>query len=346
LATRVLVTGGAGYIGSILTEKLLAQGYAVRVLDRLYWGREPLGDALEKVELIHGDIRGLKDDWLDGIDAVIHLAGLSNDPTAEYDPEANWQMNALATEQLAKACKRRGIERFTFGSSCSVYDGLPPGTDYAEHHELNPKGAYAEAKYYAEGKLEELADERFCPVILRQGTVFGFSPRMRYDLVVNTFVKDALQKGQLKLHGGGWMWRPLVDVTDTAQAHIVCLEAPADKVRGEVFNVVQNNYLIRELAMMVAGTLRIDNRDVQLEEVPAPPRTRDYRCTNEKMSRITGFTPQTTVLQSISHMLESINRNGYTQFDHPRYYNIAWMELLSEVHSSLRPFDHVLREGK
>lgn len=342
----VLVTGGAGYIGCVLTRKLLSQGFAVRVLDRLYWGREPLQDVAGQIELIHGDIRDVRDEWLQGVDAVAHLGGLSNDPTAEYDPQANWEMNALATEKLAEACKRVGVSRFTFGSSCSVYDGLPPGVDFTEDHEVQPTGAYAEAKYYAEGKLRELADEDFCPVILRQGTVFGFSPRMRFDLVVNTFVKDGLQAGRLKLHGGGWMWRPLVDVGDTAEAHIVCLQAPADKVRGEIFNVVQDNYQIRALAMMVAGTLRLENRDVRLEEVPPPPRVRDYRCSRDKMTRVVGFTPQVTVLASIANMLTCIARDGFTQFDHPRYYNISWMELLSEVHENLSPFASVLRDGK
>ena len=344
--TTVLVTGGAGYIGSVLVRKLLAQGFAVRVLDRLYWGRQPLQEVLEQVELIHGDIRDFRDEWLQGVDAVIHLGGLSNDPTADYDPQANWEMNALATEELARACKRVGVSRFTFGSSCSIYDGLPSGIDYGEDQEVHAQGAYAEAKHAAENRLRDLADEHFCPVLLRQGTVFGFSPRMRYDLVVNTFVKDALKAGRLYLHGGGWMWRPLIDVGDAAEAHIACLQAPAEQVRGEIFNVVQDNYQIRALAMMVAGTLRLENRDVQLDEVPAPPRTRDYRCSNAKMTRVLGFTPRVTVLASIANMLTCINRDGFTEFDHPRYYNIRWMELLSEVHENLRPFKSVLREGK
>lgn len=344
--TTVLVTGGAGYIGCVLVRKLLAQGFAVRILDRLYWGEGPLADTLAAVEVIHGDVRDLRDEWLEGVDAVIHLAGLSNDPTAEYDPQANWEMNAVATEHLGEACKRLGVRRLTFGSSCSIYDGLPPGGDYTEEAEVSPRGPYAEAKYYAEQRLQALAGQDFCPVILRQGTVFGFSPRMRYDLVVNTFVKDALKKGQLNLHGGGWMWRPLVDVGDAAEAHIACVQAPEEKVRGEVFNVVQDNYQIRALAMMVAGTLRLENRDVRLQEVPPPPRVRDYRCSNGKMTRLLGFTPQVTVLASIANMVSCVMRDGFAEFDHPRYYNIAWMELLSEVHQSLRPFGSVMREGK
>ena len=124
---KVLVTGGAGYIGCVLVERLLDRGYAVRVLDRMYWGEEPLAAVRDRIELEVADVRRLPEGALDGIDAVIHLAGLSNDPTAEYDPEANWQMNALATEALGNACLAAGVERLVFASSCSLYDGLPPG---------------------------------------------------------------------------------------------------------------------------------------------------------------------------------------------------------------------------
>ena len=124
---RILVTGGAGYIGAVLAEMLVERGYDVRVLDRLYWGEGPLAKLREHVEIIRGDVRSMSDDLLDGVDGVVHMAGLSNDPTAEYNPAANWEMNTVATKALAEACKRRGIERLTFGSSCSIYDGLPHG---------------------------------------------------------------------------------------------------------------------------------------------------------------------------------------------------------------------------
>ncbi len=327
---RVLVTGGAGYIGCVAVRRLLAQGYQVRVLDRLFWGEKPLGDMLDKIELVQGDICDVRNEWLEGIDAVIHLAGLSNDPTAEYDPEANWQMNALGTETLAQACKRAGIRRFTFGSSCSVYDGLPNGMIYDEDAPVSPSGAYAEGKLYAEGRLHELTDERFSPVILRQATVFGFSPRMRYDLVVNTFVKDAMKAGRLQIHGEGLMRRPLVDVEDVAQAHIACLEAPEAAIRGQVLNVVQKNYQVRELAQHVAGAMRSRNFDVEVASVPAPPRVRDYECSNSKMTEVVGFTPQRTVLESVANMVSWIGSDGYMAFDNPRFYNIRWMELLKE----------------
>ena len=213
----VLVTGGAGYIGSVLTERLLNRGYRVRILDRLYWGRRPIESLLDKIELIEADVREMPSSALDGVDAVIHLAGLSNDPTAEYDPEANWQMNAVATETLGRNCVDRDVERVVFASSCSLYDGMAPGHARRNGSDRAAR-AYATSKRYGEEALIGLVDQGLCPVMLRNGTVYGYSPRMRFDLVVNTFVKDALLRGQLSLHGGGWMWRPLVDVRDVSDA--------------------------------------------------------------------------------------------------------------------------------
>src|SRR5450755_950964 len=276
---RVLVAGGAGYIGCVLVPRLLARGYRVHVLDRLYFGEDPLSAFRDQIELVVADVRDIPVTALDDIDGVINLAGLSNDPTAEYDPEANWQMNAIATEKLGAECLYRGIERYVFASSCSLYDGLPPGM-HAEDAPVKPRAAYATSKRYGEERLLEFANQGLCPVILRNGTVYGWSPRLRFDLVVNTFVKDALLNGTLKLHGGGWMWRPLVDVRDCADAMIAAYEAPAEKVRGEIFNVVHSNYQIRELAMIVAGSVQLTGRRVTLEEVPGLKLTRNYECSN------------------------------------------------------------------
>ncbi|MBV8722324.1 MAG: NAD-dependent epimerase/dehydratase family protein, partial [Candidatus Eremiobacteraeota bacterium] len=162
---KVLVTGGAGYIGSELCRQLVARGDSVRVVDRFFFGRD-LPAGLEKVEFIAGDVRDIDEGWLDGVDVVSHLAGLSNDPTAEYDPRANWEMNAIATERLAAACKRAGVRRLIFGSSASIYDGIGPGM-YDETAEVQPRGAYSLSKRYGEEKLLAAADERFTPVILR-----------------------------------------------------------------------------------------------------------------------------------------------------------------------------------
>lgn len=335
------MTGGAGYIGFELCRQLVARGDAVRVVDRFFFGREiPAG--LEKVEFIAGDVRRLDERWLEGIDVVSHLAGLSNDPTAEYNPDANWEMNAIASEHLANACKRAGIRRLILGSSASLYDGLGPGM-YDETAEVRPRGAYSLSKKYAEEKLLEAADERFSPVILRQGTVYGYSPRMRFDLVVNTFVKDAAVFGKLFLHGGGWQWRPLVDVTDVARAHIVCYEAPREKVHSEIFNVMQENYQIRQLAMLVKGSLEmhLPSHRVELEETGLPKIVRDYRMSNAKMTSRLGFTPSVTVLESIDDMLKKLPLTDPTKLLHPRGYNIAWMSVLEEVHGTQGAFESI-----
>lgn len=337
----ILVAGGAGYIGSILVPKLLDRGYRVRVLDRLLFGDEGLAAVREKLEFVVADVREIPGDALDGVDGVINLSGLSNDPTAEFNPEANWEMNAVATETLGQACVQRGIERYVFASSCSLYDGMPPGM-HSEDAPIEPRAAYATSKRYGEEKLIELAAEGLCPVILRNGTVYGWSPRMRFDLVVNTFVKDALLSGALKLHGGGWMWRPLVDVCDCADAMIAAYEAPAEKVKAEIFNVVHSNYQIRELAMIVAGSVQLAGRSVRLEEVPAPPLMRNYECANAKLSTTLNFIPRRSVLEAVSEMLPRIEGNDLAALTDPRCYNIRWLEMLYEVKPLLDAFSEVL----
>ncbi|TML82582.1 MAG: NAD-dependent epimerase/dehydratase family protein [Actinobacteria bacterium] len=336
----VLVTGGGGYIGCVLVPRLLERGYRVRVLDVLYWGEGPLASFRDRIELVEADIRAVPPEALDGIDGVIHLAGLSNDPTAEYDPEANWQMNAVGTGALGRACLERGIERFVFASSCSLYDGLPLGM-HDESAELRPVGAYATSKRYAEEALLALASEGLTAVLLRNGTVYGYSPRMRYDLVVNTFVKDALLQERLLLHGGGWMWRPLVDVCDVSDAMIVALEADADLVRGEIFNVLHSNYQIRELAMLVAGSVQLMGRRVELEEVPAPELTRDYECSNAKLAVHLGFSPSRSVVEAVHDLLGRVDITDRTSLSDPRHYNIRWLELLNELRPRLGRLDAV-----
>jgi nucleoside-diphosphate-sugar epimerase len=327
---RVLVTGGAGYIGCVLTERLLDRGYAVRVLDDLWWGEEPLAHLAERIELVRADIRDVPAHALGDVDIVIHLAGLSNDPTAEYDPDANWQMNAVATEALGRAANAHGVERFVFASSCSLYDGLPPGM-HDEATPLEPRGAYAASKQYAEQALLRLCGEGLDVGIVRNGTVYGWSPRMRFDLVVNTFVKDALLKGRLDLHGGGWMWRPLVDVCDCADALIAVAEAPAGKIRGEVFNVLHSNYQIRELAMLVAGSVQLLGREVKLEEAPLPELVRDYECSNAKLSLALGFNPSRSVVHAVEELLSRIDLADLAALDDPRHYNVRWLELMRQA---------------
>lgn len=336
---KVLVTGGAGYLGTLLCEALVQRGHTPVVIDRMFWPPDSL-DAIG-VKWITGDVRQWRDEWLDGVDAVAHLAGLSNDPTAEYNPDANWQMNVVATQSLIEACKRRGVRRFTFASSASIYDTDSSSSELDhspvmcdEQTEVRPRGAYSISKREAEKHLIAAAGDDFAPTILRQGTVYGYSPRMRFDLVVNTFIKDAVINKRLFLHGGGWMWRPLVDATDIARAHIMCLEAPLDIVGGQIFNVMEENYQIRQLAMLVAGSLMLlpNPITVDLVETPLPKLVRNYRMSNAKLSRALGFTPSITVLQSIENMLKKLPLDKPDELTHPRHYNIRWMSLLEEVH--------------
>ena len=188
-----------------------------------------------------------------------------------------------------------------------------------------------------------MVDDGLCPVLLRNGTVYGYSPRMRFDLVVNTFTKDALLNNKLLLHGGGWMWRPLVDVRDVSDAMIAAFEAPAEKVRGEIFNVLHSNYQIRELAMLVAGSVQVmTGQRIELVETPAPKLTRDYECSNAKLSTTLGFIPRHSVLEAVSDILARVSDWERTRLTDPRGYNIRWLELLSELKPGLERFASVL----
>lgn len=342
---KVLVTGGAGYIGAVLCKQLIDAGHKPVVLDRFFWGKAPL-DGLD-VEMIAGDIRNLQSEWFEGIGAVCHLGGLSNDPTAEYNTEANWQMNTIATQKLVEACKLAGIKRFTFASSASVYDTETSAHEIErspmmcdENTVLAPRGAYSISKHAAEEIILQAADDDFCPVVFRQGTVYGYSPRMRFDLVVNTFIKDAILHRQLYLHGGGWMWRPLVDVVDVARVHVMALEAPLDLIKAQVFNVLEENYQVRQLAMLVAGSLSLLTPPihVQLCEAGLPKIVRNYRMSNAKLTKTLGFTPSRTVLESIQDMLQRLPLEKIDEFGDPKYYNIKWMTLLENIHADQREF--------
>ncbi|MGH3261262.1 MAG: NAD-dependent epimerase/dehydratase family protein [Trebonia sp.] len=335
------MAGGAGYIGSVLVPRLLQRGYRVRVLDRLYFGRDSLSDVEDRIEMVVADVRDIPATAFEGVHGVMNLSGLSNDPTAEFNPEANWQMNAIATETLGRACVTRGIERYVFASSCSLYDGLPPGM-HGEDAPVAPRAAYATSKRYGEERLLKLAEEGLCPVILRNGTVYGWSPRMRFDLVVNTFVKDALLGGALKLHGGGWMWRPLVDIRDCADAMIAAYEAPPEKVGGEIFNVVHSNYQIRELAMIVSGSVQLAGRQVVLEEVGELSLTRNYECANAKLSTTLGFIPRRSVLEAVTDILAHLDPEDLMSLTDPRAYNIRWLELLHALKPTVDSFASVL----
>lgn len=338
---RVLVTGGGGYIGSVLVPRLLERGHEVRVVDRMFWGL-PHYAGQPGVELVNADVRRLPEGVFDGIDAVDHLAGFSNDPTAEFSPEANWQMNAVATDSIAALCRAARVRRLVFGSSCSLYDGADDSeTLLDEQAPLAPRGAYATSKHYSEEALLRHAGEDFEPVILRQATVFGPSPRMRFDLVVNAFVKDALVRQRLILHGGGRMWRPLISVDDLAAAHVACLEAPSELVAGETFNAVGSNYQVRELAEVVATALVKLGKPVALEDGPLPKIVRNYKCSGEKLRGRLNLELATTPAMAVAKLVDDYGRAPIESLGHPRYYNIAWMELLEQVRPAYQAMQNI-----
>lgn len=338
--SKILLVGGAGYVGCVLAEELLERGYAVKVLDRLYYGEDGLKPIRDRVELIVGDMRAVGPEVLEGVDAVVNVGGLSNDPTAEYNPRANYEMNTVATRMLAQFCKKQGIARYIFASSCSIYDrGV--GDDERdvlldENSDVQPRAAYSRSKYDAERQLLEMADPSFCPVILRKGTIYGFSMRMRYDLVVNTFVRDALTKGTIALHYGGEMWRPLVDVRDVARAYIACLEAETDKVRGQIFNVCFCNQRISELALRVREALREVNVSVDIRPDYGYKGVRSYRVSAQKIERVLGVRPKVTIEEAVVDIVKKVQKFNYTDFDNPKYYNIRWMRLLEEAQKVVR----------
>ena len=223
----ILVTGGAGYVGSVLVRELLALGERVRVVDTLWFGN-PFPPH-ERLDVIEGDLRHPDSAWLEDVDAIIHLAGLSNDPTADFAPELNSESNVYATRQLAElaAAKSRRDDkamRYLFASTCSVYYA-PTTADEAnvtamtEDMPIAPTANYSKTKRLAEVELLRIADQNplFVPVLLRKGTIFGLGPRMRFDLVVNVFTLHAWKNQQLTVHGHGEAWRPLLHIRDACR---------------------------------------------------------------------------------------------------------------------------------
>ncbi len=332
----VLVTGGAGYAGAVTVRELLFRGYRVRVFDKLLYGTFPLDECAHQIDIVQGDICEMDASVLDGVDAVIHLAGLSNDSTAEFNPEANRQINTEGTRMVAQAGKEKGVERFIFASTCSVYDTPreEKGVLQDENSPLAPHAAYGRSKLEAERVLLDMAGENFRPIILRQGTIYGHSPRMRYDLVVNTFVKCAFQTGRLEVHCGGEIWRPVIDVTDMAKCYVACLEAPIEDVGGQVINIADKNYRILELAHQVAKALE-GIVHVELDVDYEPRNVRDYRVSTTKMHKLLRFRPVATVEQSARDMAAKIQDNVNADLENPKYYNIRWLELLIEMKTHL-----------
>lgn len=329
----ILVTGAGGYIGAVAVGELLKNGYSLRALDTFYWGLDVLQMYSGKIEIIRADIRNIKASVLKGVMAVIHAAGLSNDPMADFNPKANFEINTKATIRFAKLCKENSVNKFIFASSASIYDRINGANIFQdENTRVNPKAAYSLSKFKAEREILKLKDTNFCPVIFRQGTVYGYSPRLRYDLVVNTMVKDALMSKVINVFCNGEQWRPLIDVKDVAGAYIKAIKHPSSDISGQVFNLLYKNYRILELAKVVKKVLKEKfNINIKVVIDTAPKIGRNYKITSEKLYSYFEWKPKYSVEASVENLVKQIIRNNNTVFTHPRYYNIEWMKLLVET---------------
>jgi len=276
----VLVTGAGGYIGTTLVPMLLENGYHVRALDRFFFGRELLPER-ERLEVVQEDARCVKSQHLEGIDYVIDLVAISNDPSGELFQNETYAINHLSRVQTAKLAKTIGVKRYILPSSCSIYGFREPSVILDETAKTNPLTTYARANEMAEKDILPLASEDFVAVVLRQATVYGYSPRMRFDLAINGMTYGAWKTGVLPLMRDGTQWRPMVHVKDTARAQILMLTADANKVNGQIFNVgsEDNNYQLGPLAERVAALIP---RDVRIEWYGDPDH-RSYRVSFEKI---------------------------------------------------------------
>ena len=254
---RVLVTGHHGYIGSVLAPALREAGHEVVGLDTFYYRDCDFGasDAFEP--MLAADVRDVRPAEVRGFDAVVHLAALSNDPLGDFNPKWTYAINRDGTIALASAAKEAGVRRFLFASSCSMYGATEADAALTEAAPLRPLTPYAESKVAAEDALRELADDDFAPVSMRNATVYGVSPRLRLDIVLNNLVAWAHTTGAIRLESDGSSWRPLVHVRDVARASLALLEASEEVVRGEAFNIgsAAQNYRIRDLAETVHDRL-------------------------------------------------------------------------------------------
>lgn len=339
----VLVTGGAGYVGTTLVPLLLQRGYRVRVYDKMVFGADGLSEVKDRIEIVQGDVCEFDSGVMDDVDKVIHLAALSNDPTAEFAPTANHLINVEGTRNVANACLQRKVPRFVFASSCSIYFSLNPYDGMLnEDSEINPTAPYSLSKKNSELLLTEMASPEFCPIFLRKGTLFGASPRMRYDLVVNAFTRDAWEKGRLTVHAGGEMWRPLCHIQDACEAYINALELPDELVRAKAFNVLHKNYRILELAHWIKYVLR-DKKHIEVDVMYAdgvPPRS--YQVSGERFHNVFGYSPHRGIAESAMNLWQRMEQGVAVDFNNPEYYNIIWLKLLTSMQSKLDAMGTVL----
>ncbi|MEV0394672.1 NAD-dependent epimerase/dehydratase family protein [Polymorphospora rubra] len=309
---RVLVTGHHGYIGSVLTPMLTAAGHEVAGLDIDLFADCLLGPAPAEIPAVRVDLRDVTAEHLAGFDAVLHLAALCNDPIGNLNPELTYDINHRATVRLAEAAKAAGVSRFLFSSSCSLYGAGLDDRPLDENAGFAPVTPYGESKILSEQGLAGLADDDFSPVSLRNATAYGFSPRLRGDLVVNDLTAHALLTGEVRLLSDGSAWRPLVHIEDISAAFLALLEAPREVVHGKAYNIGQTseNYLIRDVAEVVAEV--VPGSTVTFAG-GASADARNYRVSCDLVAaEVPGFQPRWTVRKGVEELVEVYRRHGLT----------------------------------
>lgn len=329
---HVLVTGGAGYIGAVLVPLLLDAGHRVTVVDRFYFGAASLSAPLEKhggrLQIVRADTRRVSRKAFEGIDALVDLAGISNDPACELDPELTTSINLEGSVRVAKLARDGGASRIVFASSCSVY-GQGAGMALTEESALRPVSLYAKCKAQAEARLRQLGrDKGLSMTVLRFATVFGLSPRMRFDLAVNVMTKNAYVARKIVVDGGGRQWRPFVHVRDVAEAIERALMAPREVVTGETLNVGSsgNNVQILPLAYRIRD--RVGETEVSVAKTD--PDLRDYNVSFDKIRHVLDFQPRRSIEDGVIEILDAL-RSGSIDPDDRRWYTLRQYRFLAEV---------------
>jgi nucleoside-diphosphate-sugar epimerase len=311
---RILLTGHDGYIGHVLTPMLLERGHDVTGLDSfLYEGCGFTPEEDLHIPVIRKDIRDVKREELRDFDAVVHLAGISNDPLGDLAPQTTYSINHEASVRLAKLAKQAGVSRYVFSSSCSNYGAA--GDNYlTEEASFNPVTPYAESKVWTERDVAPLADEKFSPTFLRSSTAYGVSSRLRGDLVVNNLVGYAYTTGQVLIKSDGMPWRPLVHIEDISRAFVAVVEAPRELIHNEAFNVgrTEENYRVREVAQMVAEV--VPKAKVTYAGDSSPDK-RNYRVSCDKIAQLPGFQPTWTVRKGIEQVYDAFRRHATSAED-------------------------------
>lgn len=324
---NVLVTGGAGYVGSVLVPKLLNEGHQVKVLDLFIYGKEVFDDVRSNPRLteIQGDLRDvpLVKTALKGVEAVIHLACISNDPSYELNPTLGKTINFDAFRPLVQEAKAAGVKRFIYASSSSVY-GVNSSPSVTEDLPLEPLTDYSKYKALCEEVLlEEASDEMTC-LILRPATVCGYSPRLRLDLTVNILTNHAINKGKISVFGGDQK-RPNLHIEDMTDLYVESLKWPAQKIHKQIFNAGYQNHSVLEIAQMVRNEV---SPNVEIECVPTDD-NRSYHICSEKIERALGFKPKHTISEAIRDLHKAFGEGKVPNpINGSRYYNIKQMQLV------------------